>query len=106
MSARPHIFDQLRRLWVCPNCTHTWAGTATAAPFHVCAGLRGLTAPLVVAGTDCEVVTHEREDYVNKERLTVDGDGRPVMSVETRHADGSNDIAVYAPLVQVVGEVG
>jgi hypothetical protein len=84
--------------WVCPNCTATDV-TREAAPhsrFHACRGLRGLTAPMVPAGTRCKVEALEREDYVGRERVTTDGEGRPVMAVETTRDDGT-DRAVFAP---------
>lgn len=87
------------RRWECPNCPQT-AVTREVEPhtrFHACGGLKGLTAPLVPAGTDCRVVAKEREDYVGQEDVRLDADGRPVMSVVTEHADGSTDCVVFAP---------
>ena len=85
--------------WECPNCTAT---DITYEPrphsrFHACRGLRGLTAPMVPAGSDCKVEAVERDDYVGQELVTADGEGRPVMSIVTTRADGSNDCAVLAP---------
>jgi len=85
------------RRWECPNCTATDV-THEAQPhsrFHSCRGLKGLTAPMVPAGTRCKVEAVEREDYVGKETVTLDGEGRPVMRVETTREDG-NDVAVFA----------
>ena len=84
--------------WECPNCTATDV-THEAQPhtrFHSCRGLRGLTAPMVPAGTRCKVEAVEREDYVGRELVTVDGEGRPVMAVETTR-DAGTDRAVFAP---------
>lgn len=84
--------------WECPNCNHTDV-TREARPhtrFHACRGLRGLTAPMVSAGTRCKVEAREREDYVGKELVQTDGEGRPVMSVVTTRDDGQ-DCAVLAP---------
>jgi hypothetical protein len=84
--------------WECPNCTHTDV-THEQAPhtrFHACAGLKGLTAPMVPAGTRCKIEAREREDYVGGELIRTDGDGRPVMSVVTTRDDGQ-DCAIYAP---------
>lgn len=86
------------RRWECPNCEHT-DRTFEAEPhsrFHFCRGLRGLTAPMVPAGTRCKVEAHERGDYVGDELVQVDGAGRPVMSVVTTRDDGT-DCAVFAP---------
>jgi hypothetical protein len=91
---------QPERRWVCPNCTHTDV-TREAEPhtrFHACRGLKGLTAPMVPAGSDCKVEAVEREDYVGSEQVQTDGDGRPVMAIVTTRADGSNDCAVLAPV--------
>lgn len=84
--------------WECPNCAATDV-THEAEPhtrFHACRGLKGLTAPMVPAGTRCKVEALDREDYVRGELVQTDGDGRPVMAIETTRDDG-NDIAVLAP---------
>ena len=91
--------------WVCPNCAAT---DVTHEPrphtrFHTCRGLRGLTAPMVPAGSDCKVEAVERGDYVGREVVTADGEGRPVMSIVTTRADGSNDCAVLAPCATAMG---
>jgi len=84
--------------WSCPNCDLTEV-THEAEPhsrFHACRGLRGLTAPMVPDGTRCKVEAVEREDYVGKEMVQTDGEGRPVMSVVTTR-DNGQDCTVYAP---------
>lgn len=83
--------------WSCPNCTVTAVTVGQPNQFHECAGLKGLQAPMVIDGTDCKVEAREREDYVGNEVVRLDGDGRPMMSVVTTRADGSNDAAVFAP---------
>lgn len=91
--------------WCCPNCPLTQV-THEARPhtrFHACLGLRGLTAPMYPVGVKVKVELHEREDYVNKERVQLDPElGRPVMSVEATRDDG-NDVIVFAPTA--TGEV-
>ena len=85
--------------WECPNCNAQDVTAWTPEPqtrFHDCRGLRGLSAPMVPAGTRCKVEALEREDYVRGELVQTDGDGRPVMSVQTTRDDGT-DLAVYAP---------
>jgi hypothetical protein len=86
--------------WTCPNCDATAVthlpGDAVASHFHSCRGLRGLTAPMIPAGTRCKVQALEREDYIAGEHITYDGEGRPVMAVETTRDDGT-DRAVFAP---------
>lgn len=84
--------------WECPNCDLTDV-THEIEPhtrFHTCRGLRGLTAPMVPAGTKAKVEAVERADYVGKEMVTVDSENRPVMSVVTTRDEGQ-DCAVFAP---------
>lgn len=93
--------------WSCPNCaTETVTTDARANPFHRCAGLQGLTAPLVPAGTRCRVTAHEREDFVGRELVplhVVDGRARPVAQVITERDDGQ-DCLVFAPTARIVTE--
>lgn len=84
--------------WECPNCD-LQERTREAQPhtrFHACRGLRGLTAPMVPAGIRCKVEAVERGDYVGREQVQTDGEGRPVMNVTTTRDDGI-DVAVFAP---------
>lgn len=93
------------RRWECPNCTATDV-TREALPhvrFHSCRGLKGLTAPMVPAGTRCKVIAVERGDYVGDELVQTDGEGRPVMSVVTVRDDGM-DCAVLAPTARFTKE--
>jgi hypothetical protein len=86
------------RRWSCPNCDLEEV-THEAKPhsrFHSCRGLKGLTAPMVPAGTRCKVEAVERGDWVGTEDVTYDGDGRPVMAVVTTR-DHGQDTAVFAP---------
>jgi hypothetical protein len=90
--------------WACPNCPAEGV-THEAAPhtrFHTCAGLKGLTAPMVPAGIRCKVVAHEREDYIAGDDVQTDAEGRPVMSVVTTRDDGE-DVTVYAPCARARG---
>jgi hypothetical protein len=85
--------------WTCPNCPaadRTPALPPNASRFHPCPGLHGLTAPMVRAGTDCTVRAVERGDYLRGETQRTGEDGKPYMAVETVHADGHNDLAVFA----------
>ncbi len=89
---------QREQHWTCPNCTNVEV-TNDHRPhtrFHACRGLRGLTAPMVPAGTRCKVHAIERGDWVGKELVQTDGNGRPVMAVETVRDDGT-DLIVLAP---------
>jgi hypothetical protein len=93
-----------KRLWACPNCDHQHV-TTEARPhsvMHNCRGLAGLSVPMVPAGTKCKVVAKEREDYLNGDLVTVDGNGRPIMAAVTTRDDGE-DVAVYAPCATVKG---
>lgn len=84
--------------WDCPNCDLIDV-TREATPhsrMHSCRGARGMTVPMVPAGTKCKVTLNDRQDYVAGEQVQVDGDGRPVMSVTVTREDGE-DVAVYAP---------
>jgi hypothetical protein len=97
MSVPPLLEPPVTR-WECPNCPAQDV-TRIAGPharFHICAGLAGLNAPMVPAGTRAKVEAVEREDYIGDEDVQYDANGRPIMAVVTTRADG-NDVAVYAP---------
>ena len=86
--------------WECPNCdltdvTHQ-PPAAVISHFHNCAGMKGLSAPMVPAGTKCKVEANEREDFIAGELVQTDGDGRPIMNLITTRDDGQ-DCTVYAP---------
>lgn len=91
--------------WYCPNCRKE---DVTHEPrphvrFHICPRLRGLTAPMVPAGTRAKVELREREDYIGSEQVQLDPErGRPVMSVVTIRDDGQ-DVAVFAPTATAKG---
>lgn len=91
--------------WVCPNCPAQARTVGQPNRFHDCRGLGGFMAPMVLDGTDCRVVAVVREDYVGTEDVRLDAAGRPVMAVETRYADGRNDLAVYAPTAHLNARV-
>jgi hypothetical protein len=52
---------------------------------------------MVEDGVRCTVTAVERDDYVGREMVQSDSDGRPVMAIRTERWDGSNDLAVLAP---------
>lgn len=88
--------------WECPSCDLKEV-THEARPhtrMHACRGLRGLTAPMVPAGTRAEHRLQEREDYIDKEDVRLDGEGRPTMAIVTMRDDG-NDTTVFAPTASV-----
>lgn len=84
--------------WECPNCTTTDVTTEQRphTRMHPCPGLKGLTAPMVPAGTRAKVEAVERGDYVGGELVQTDGEGRPWMAVVTTRDDGQ-DCTVLAP---------
>lgn len=91
--------------WYCPNCGKTDI-THEAQPhsrFHTCPKLRGLSAPMVPAGSKAKVELREREDYVNGDQVQLDPEhGRPVMSIVTTR-DNGQDVAVFAPTATAKG---
>lgn len=98
--------------WECPNCDFTDV-TRERGPhsrYHTCSGLRGLSAPMVIADgpqvkamkarKKMKVEAKVREDYVGKEHgVQFDESGRPIMSIVTTRDDG-NDVVVLAPTAQ------
>jgi hypothetical protein len=90
--------------WYCPGCgvsERTPVLPPNASRFHTCPKLHSLTAPLVRAGTDCKVVAVERGDYLRNSEQRTGDDGKPYMAVETVHADGHTDRAVFPePAIQ------
>jgi|GEM_PF-1324308 hypothetical protein len=94
--------------WYCPNCKREEIIPSVGGPhtrFHTCPKLRMLTAPMIPWGTKAKVVVHEREDYESEDAgyTTLDGNGRPVMNVETVRDEG-NDLLVFAPTAHGSGE--
>ena len=84
--------------WECPNCTKQ-SVTRRAdrhTQMHICAGQNGLMSPMVPAGTRCKVSRVEREDYVGRELVRTDQDGRPAMGVAIER-DTGKDFTVFAP---------
>lgn len=94
------------QFWECPNCSLR-DRTTEAQPhtrFHACPGLKGLTAPMVPAGSGCRVFAAPREDYVGGQDVQFDADGEAISAVVTERPDGSNDVAVLAPTAHAAGE--
>ena len=98
------------QFWACPNCALEDRTTdARAQPFHRCRGLAGLTAPLVPAGTRCQVTAHEREDYIGAELVQLhdmgrtDGKARPIAQIRTDRDEGQ-DCVVLAPTAHIRAE--
>jgi hypothetical protein len=91
--------------WECPRCTlrDVTREPGVHSRFHPCAGMGGLSMPMVREGERVRVTVNEREDYLRGEDALT-ADGRPVMSVTTEHPDGHTDVAVYAPTAYLSGE--
>lgn len=68
---------------------------------HECAGKAGFRLPMLAEGERGDIRLIEREDYVGREDVQVDGNGRPIMRAEVEHADGHTDVYAYAPTVNV-----
>jgi hypothetical protein len=84
--------------WTCPNCTatHVTNEPRPHTPFHTCSGLKGLTAPYIEDGTKAKITVVERGDWVGRELVQTDGEGRPIQAVVTTRDDGE-DCTVFAP---------
>ena len=96
------ILEAPVRSWACPSCQAV-TQTSESAPMHVCAGLDGRKALFVeVPKIDAKPAAihrlQEREDFMGGWY----GADR-YMSVRTDHADGRNDILVYAPTAFIDG---
>ena len=91
--------------WSCPNCVQLTVTTEQRphTPFHACPGLKGLTAPFIEDGTKAKLTVVERGDWVGRELVQTDGEGRPVMAVVTTRDDGE-DCTVYAPTASFAAE--
>lgn len=87
-----------KHCWTCPEChrDHVTTLTEPHTPLHQCAGLHGAWAPFVPTGVHARLETVDRGDYVGKDLVTCDGNGRPVMAVKTRRNDGE-DCTIFAP---------
>lgn len=85
------------RRWECPSCDLQQVTRRRDAhtEFHHCAGMAGLWAPMVAAGTRAEHRMVEREDYIGAERVQLH-EGRPVMSLVTMRDEGQ-DCTIFAP---------
>jgi hypothetical protein len=90
----------VERYWYCPNCDAEARTVDTALPMHNCAGIAGLTAPLIVRGVAGKTVVNDRQDYVGRDVPQTDADGKVVMSTTTVRDDGQ-DCTIYVPTAQL-----
>lgn len=89
--------------WACPNCETTDVCTVKPGQsrMHNCPGLKGLTAPLVPAGTRCKVEADEWHDYVRHDNSVMhDAEGRAISAVKVTRDDGE-DVVVFPQTAQV-----
>jgi hypothetical protein len=93
----------LERRWHCTLCPSAAITRDGSTPMHPCRGMAGLMVPLTPVGVAAELRAVEREDYVGRELVQTDGNGRPVMAVRTLRDDGE-DCTVYAPTAVASGE--
>jgi hypothetical protein len=104
--SRGVLLQQPPQQWRCPNCQREET-TPPAPPgtvqsrFHVCPRLGGLTAPMLPAGVDAKVEAQPWGDMLNGELVQRDDDGRPMSSIVTTRADGSNDVVALAPSARI-----
>lgn len=101
------LLDPPPTRWICSNGCGVVDVTPAGVPnrFHNCRAMAGLLAPLVPEGSGARVLAVEREDYVGKEDVRTDDNGRPVMAVRTERPDGSNDVIMFAPTARGASEV-
>lgn len=96
------VIDMDRR-WQCNSCGRlhvTKSSTEVQTPMHQCAAMAGTWVPFVPAGTDAVIRVEERQDYIGKDTVFFDTNGRPIMSVYTTREDGE-DCHILAPTVNM-----
>lgn len=90
----------LARHWVCAkDCPSSAVTHDAATPHHRCRALAGLMVPLIPEGTRADVRPVERGDYIGRELVQTDANGRPVMAVTVERDEGQ-DTTVFAPCAQ------
>lgn len=90
--------------WYCKSCP-AWASTVTSKiPAHLCPGLSlGLMTPLVEVGVPSKLEIVERGDFVGRELVQTDANGRPVAAVVTTY-DDRQDCNVFVPTARMTKE--
>lgn len=87
----------LQKRWECANQCGSTARTGDGkTPMHPCKNMAGLMTPLVPEGIAAKVEAVERQDFIGREQVQTDANGRPVMAVVTTRDDGQ-DCTVFAP---------
>lgn len=94
--------DDLYKYWYCPNCNAEARSLKTDSKkaFHPCPKIPGLMSPMLIKGQSGKIVARVREDYVGKELVQCDANGRPIMSVVVTRDEGE-DVAVYPGTAQM-----
>lgn len=82
--------------WYCPECKLEAQSTQRGMPLHSCPQLQGVMAPMVKQGVKARLKVNFREDFVKKDLVTTDANGRVVMSITTQRDDGE-DLLVHSP---------
>lgn len=84
--------------WHCPHCTVEARTVDSKIPMHRCkyGPAPGVMTPLLRKGERAKVEVVERQDFVGREKVFLDHNGRPIMSVVTTRDDGQ-DCTVFAP---------
>lgn len=88
--------------WYCSKCDSAAHTFDSKVPHHPCSGFAGIMVPLIPRGQKAKVEAIEREDYIGKEDVQYDGNGRPIMSVVVTREDGQ-DCTVFAPVARAKG---
>lgn len=91
------------QIWVCQHCSCRvqTQGLGVRTPLHPCPAHANFRLPMMAEGERGDLRLHERDDYVGREDVQTDDDGRPIARAEIVHEDGSNDVWVYAPAARV-----
>lgn len=101
-SVAPVILEAVYHWW-CPACKLEQAVKGPklqpgqfSTRMHSCPKMGMLSVPMLPQGTKAKLEAKEREDYVGKDKIRKDANGRAIMSVVTTRDDGQ-DTTVYAP---------
>lgn len=84
--------------WICKFCNFrdVTREARIHTRMHDCPGMGGLSTPMLDESMKVDLVVNEREDYVGKDLVQTDAEGRAIMSIKTIREDGE-DCVVYAP---------
>lgn len=101
-----HILEPPVRYWACPSCDTVDRTQKPEAhlQFHACPGFSGANLPLVEVRhpddkPDAKHFVSERQDFIGDETYTP-----RIASIRTVHADGTEDLTVFAPTATIKAE--